>query len=230
MDSSQLTGCTINLSQCSCFKKLNDEEIKLLNDNSVIVRYKKGEVICKQGSLVSQVLYMVKGLAKVYIENEDRSLILKMIPDESLFGLDSISEANNKIPYSVSAYIDSDVKQINLATFRTVLSQNAEFAMEIINILNSNNLQISGRFFCLTHKQSYGRLADTLLCFANRIFYSDSFDIPISRQDLADISGLSAETVVRMLKKFTQEGLLSINGKNFKILDLKKLEQISDKG
>jgi len=230
MKQQQLTGCTISTPNCKCFEKLTPNEIDLLYANSAVVRYKKGEVICKQGSLVSQILFMEKGLAKVYIEQNDESLILKMIPDGNLFGLDSMSEESNQLPYSISAYIESDVRQIELKIFKEILSNNANFALEIINILNSGNLQISARFFCLTHKQSFGRLADTLLCFADRIFKKTTFELPISRKDLADISGLSPETVTRMLKKFTDEGLIAQTGKRFEIKDYVRLTQISANG
>jgi len=47
---------------------------------------------------------------------------------------------------------------------------NTEFAKEVIEILSSNSVQVNGRFFCLTHKQSFGRLADIILCLSQRIF------------------------------------------------------------
>jgi CRP/FNR family transcriptional regulator len=82
----------------------------------------------------------------------------------------------------------------------------------------------------LTHKQSYGRLADILLCLADRIFYSQDFLLPLSRKELAELSGISAETVVRMLKKFNDEGLITTEGKNLRILDYQKLKMISEMG
>jgi len=41
---------------------------------------------------------------------------------------------------------------------------------------------------------------------------------------------MSSETVIRMLKKFHDDGLILLEGKNFKILDHERLKQISERG
>ncbi|MFH1296815.1 MAG: helix-turn-helix domain-containing protein [Bacteroidota bacterium] len=46
----------------------------------------------------------------------------------------------------------------------------------------------------------------------------------------AELSGLSSETVIRMLKKFHDDKLIRLEGKNFRILDYERLKQISEKG
>jgi CRP/FNR family transcriptional regulator, polysaccharide utilization system transcription regulator len=226
----QFTGCTISSYQCNCFEKLTVEEQKLIEDKSVRNRYKKGEIICKQGSFATHIIYIEKGLAKVFLNDGINSLVLKIVPDGNLLGLSSISEDNITYQYSAMAYIDSDIVQIDISLFRQLLSQNPAFSREVINILNLNSSQINGRFFCLTHKQSYGRMADIILCLSDRVFKQKEFELLLSRTDIAELSGMSSETVIRMLKKFKEEGLIDIKGKYFKILDNDKLKLISEHG
>lgn len=228
--SEQFTGCTISPFKCRCFERLTGEEQKLLEERSVVVRYQKGETICKQGSFASHVMYMEHGLAKVYLDDGFNQLILKIIPEGNILGLSSLSDENNKFQYSAMAYIDSEIKQIDIHIFKQLLVQNSSFSKEVIDIMGKNSAQINGRFFCLTHKQSYGRLADILICLSDRIFKSAEFVLPLSRKDLAELSGLSSETVIRMLKKFHDEGVIRLDGKSFKILDYERLKQISEKG
>lgn len=201
-----------------------------MESNSVQIRYKKGEVICKQGSFASHVMLVESGLAKMYIENGDNPLILKIIPEGNFIGLASVSGDVNTFHYSSMAYVDTVVRQIELNSFRKLLGENPSFSMEVIEILSSNNIQIYGRFFCLTQKQAYGRLADIILCLADRIFKANEFDLPLSRKDLADLSGMSAETVIRILNKFIAENLVEMSSKRFRILDYERLKQISEKG
>lgn len=226
----QFTGCTINSHHCACMEKLTEEERRQLDAKSVIIRYKKGEIICKQGSFAPHILYVEKGLAKVFLDDGQNSLVLKVIPPGNLLGLTSISEGNNTFQYSAMAYLDSEIKQIDISFFKQLLLQNSLFAREVIDILISNSIQINGRFFCLTHKQSYGRLADILLCLSERIFKNAEFELNLSRKELAELSGLSAETTVRMLKQFKEEGLVKIDGKKLHILDYDKLRKISETG
>ncbi len=224
------TACTISSHYWRCFDKLTEEERKDLDKQSVAIKYKKGEIICKQGSFVSQVMYVEKGLAKVFLDNGSNSLVLKIIPEGNLLGLASVSLEYNTYQYSAMAYIDSEIRQIDINVFRELLNTNSGFAKEVIDILSANSVQIYGRFFCLTHKQAFGRLADIILCLSERIFKKKEFELPLSRKDLAELSGMSSETVIRILKKFNEEGLISMNGKNFIVHDYERLQQISDKG
>lgn len=204
--------------------------MKLLEENSAYITYKKREVICKQGSFVSHVMVVKKGLVKVFLDNGQNSLVLKIIPDGNLIGLSSVSEEQNTFQYSAMAYIDTEIQQIDIHVFRQLLSQNANFAREVIDIFSANSVQVYGRFFCLTHKQAFGRLADILLCLADRIFKQPEFDLPLSRKDLGELSAMSPETVIRMLKKFNDEGLIAMDGKSMRIVDYEKLQRISETG
>jgi CRP/FNR family transcriptional regulator len=215
---------------CRCFEFLSDAENRLLEEYSVRIKYKKKEIICKQGSFVSHVMYMEQGLAKVFMDNGQNTLVLKILPSGNLLGLSSVSENLNTYQYSAMAYVDSEVRLIDINIFRQLLSQNAGFAKEVLDILSANSVQIYGRFFCLTHKQAYGRLADIILCLANRVYKQQEFDLPLSRKDLAELSGMTSETVIRMLKKFHDDGLIHMDGKRFRILDDSRLRMISEIG
>ena len=226
----QGTSCTISTHNCKCFEKLSIEEENLINANSVVIKYNKREIICKQGGLVSHVMFVQKGLAKVFLDDGTNLLVLKIVPSGNLLGLTSLSDDNNTFQYSAMAYIETEIKQIDINVFRQLVRTNAEFAKEVIDILSANSVQIYGRFFCLTHKQAYGRLADILLCLSNRVFKLQEFELPLSRKDLGELSGMSSETVIRMLKKFCDDKLIQINGKNIKVLDFERLIRISELG
>lgn len=226
----QFSACTITVKHCKCFEILTEAERELLDANSVEVLYKKGEILCKQGTFASHIMLMVSGLAKVYMESGSNSLVLKIIPEGNFIGMASVSGNQNTYNYSAMTYMDSVVKQIDHVTFNKLLNQNPLFAKEVIDILTSNSIQIYGRFFCLTQKQAYGRLADIILCLSDRIFKQDEFSLPLSRKDLADLSGMSQETVIRILNKFVADKLIVLEGKKFKVSNYELLKQISEKG
>ena len=230
INSHNYTGCTISTRQCKCFDLLTAEELEMVDKHSVVIKYRKGEIICKQGSFVSNVMFIEKGLVKTFIDNGTSTLVLKIITDKNLLGLTSSNEEHNIFQYSAMAYVDTEIKLINIEIFRKLLKENAEFAKEVINILAANNVQIYSRFFCLTHKQAYGRLADIILCLSDRVFRQSRFELPLSRKELAELSGMSAETVIRMLKKFNEDELIEMKGKSFKVLDKERLKKISDAG
>ena len=229
-ESARFTGCTLSMHQNKCFEKLSKEESEFLEANSVWIKYRRGEMICKQGSFVSHVMYMEKGLAKVFLDNGNNTLVLRIIPDGNFLGLAAVSEELGTFPYSGMAYIDSEIRQVDIKAFRQLIRQNNDFAKEVIDILSTNSVQIYGRFFCLTYKQAFGRLADILICLADRIFNNNEFDLPLTRKELGELAGMSPETVIRMLKEFHDEGLIKMNGKYFEVLDYDRLRKISETG
>ena len=227
---SKLTSCTIGTNHCSCIDKLTKEELELIESKSVYVDFKKGEIICKKGSLSSHIMMVEEGLIKVFIENGVDSLVLKIVNKGNFLGLSSLREDSNYFPYSAMAYTDTRIKQIDLHTFLTILKRNAEFSKEIIDIMATNSEQLQGRFFCLIHKQSFGRMADILLCMSDRIFGSKAFNLPISKKDLAELTGMSAETAVRILKQFQKDGLIQMDGKAIEVIDYERLSIICETG
>jgi CRP/FNR family transcriptional regulator len=227
---SALNSCTVSNAKSICFDMLTEEEQELIDKNSIDVKYKKGEVICKHGTFAPHVIFLKDGLAKIFLEGLNDSLILKIITSGNLIGLTSVMEDNNVFHYSSTAYIESTARLIDINVFRQIIRQNGEFANSIINILCENSLQTFGRFFCLTHKQLYGRMADILLCLSERIFKDRNFQLNLSRKELAELTGMSTESVIRMLKKFKDDGIITMEGKRVNVANFDLLRKISEYG
>jgi CRP/FNR family transcriptional regulator, polysaccharide utilization system transcription regulator len=213
-----------------CFDLLTDKEKELVNAHSVLVNYKKGEIVCKQGSFASHIMYLEKGLVKIYLEGNPKDLILTITPEMNLMGLQAMFEGNNTFLYSISTYNDCIVRMIDIEFFKHLLKLNLHFAFRVINLLNESAAQSYGRFFSLTQKQLHGRLADILLCLSRKIFKSETFDLPLSRSDLSDLTSMSTESVIRIMKDFKDDGIIDINNKSISLLDIPRLDNISARG
>jgi len=223
-------GCSVGENPLCCFDDLTPEELAFVDDNSVEVEYKRGEIICKQGSFASHIMVMKEGLAKIYLENGNDSLILKILPAVNIIGLPALFDGNNTFPYSAQTYMDSTVRLIEINAFKSLIGSNAKFAGQVISMLAENSVIINGRFFCLTKKQTYGRLADVLICLAQRIYKQDKFPLQLTRKDLAELASMSVESTTRILTKFKDEGLIAIHCNEIEILDADKLLEISTIG
>ncbi len=223
-------NCVSFLYEVSCFDLLTPDEKALVDSRSVLVNYKKGEMVCKQGSFASHIMYLEKGLVKIYLEGNPKDLILTITPQKNLMGLQALFEGNNTFLYSISTYTDSAVRLIDIQIFKQLLKQNPLFAYRILNIVNESTSQSYGRFFSLTQKQLHGRLADILLCLSTKIFKSEAFDLPLTRSDLSDLTSMSTESVIRIMKDFKDDGIIDINNKSITLLDTARLARISEKG
>jgi len=223
-------SCTIGSSKLECLDLLTHAELDLIQSKMVEVTYQKGEVICKQGSFVSHIMVLDEGLVKTYIEGSTDNLVLQIFSPVSLIGLSSLFEGNNVLYHSAQAYIDSKLSLIEINAFRQVVNTNPTFGAKMLSLLAEQSIIINGRFYCLTKKQTYGRLADVVLCLANRIYKQKKFPLQLSRKDFAELSGMSIESIARILTKFKADGLIEINNEYVEILDQERLEMVSMKG
>ncbi len=225
-----INSCTVGKSQMCCFDHLTQEEIDLVEANMVEVKYSKGETICKQGSFASHIMMITEGLAKVFLEGGNDILILKILPAVNMIGLTSLMEGNLVFQYSAQAYLPTTVKLIDINTFKQLLNNNGKFASSVLSIFAENSVITYGRFFCLTKKQTYGRLADILLCLAQRIYKMDQFPLQLTRKELAELSSMSVESITRILTKFKEDKLIRIDPDHIEILDAERLIKISQTG
>jgi CRP/FNR family transcriptional regulator len=209
---------------------LNEEEIDFLNKNCAEVTLKKNENIIKEGSLSSHIAYIKSGLAKIHMTGPSgKDQILKIVAPGSYIGIQTIlSEKIHK--YSASALGESKVCYIDNQSFKVLLSRNPEFAYEVIIYLCQDELSYYERFVNLSQKQVNGRLADALLYFSKEIYKSNDFDFILTRSDLAALIGVTRESATRSLKELSDIGVIKSDGKNIKIVDVKRLETISARG
>lgn len=220
-------NCLICDRKSSCFKSLTKKDLGALEESRVELRYKAGEIVCKQGAFATQISYLYSGMIKIYLETgHENDLIVNIIPAGHLIGLPSLY--NKKIcHYSASALEDSVVCSIDINVFDKYINSNGEFASQIIYELNRNTTISYKRFLSLTQKQLNGRIADSLLYLANDVYFSDNFKLTLSRKDMAELSSTSCESVTRVLSKFKAEKLIGMKGKEIKILEREKIENIS---
>lgn len=226
---SHINHCEDNEETGNCFKILTEQEMVLLENNRTEIQFNKGETIIKQGTKSSDILYLKSGLVKISISSGDSSLILCIKTKNHFIGIENIYGYDYHA-YTVTALEDSMICYIDTSAIRQLLKQNNNFNAELYRILTNNSLLTYDRFFSLTQKQLHGRFADILLCLSNKIFKSKKFDLPLSRKDLADLTGMAPESVIRIIKDFKTDKIIATKGKRVEILNEPLLQKISNVG
>ncbi|MEE4196860.1 MAG: Crp/Fnr family transcriptional regulator [Bacteroidales bacterium] len=231
MKSLPVTKCVECEKKSLCFRQLSEDELRLTNENKVQIRFKKGEIIAKQGSFVTHVMYIKQGIAKVYKETAmDSNLILDIIPEGRLIGLTTLFHSDNIARFSVSALSDTVICSIDRQVIEQLIYKNNNFAKTVISSLNTEALQFYDKMASLTQKQMNGRVADALIYLSENIFGSAQFEMILSRKDLAEFTGMSTMSVVRTLKELRKEGIILDDKGKIDIKNLELLKKISQNG
>jgi CRP-like cAMP-binding protein len=156
------TDCTECYARSNCFiqRVKNAEEFYSILKNHII--YKKRETIIKEGTQVSNILYVIDGLVKIYIESPDKNIIIKLLKSDNFIGLTSLF-GDNTYYFSVAALKETRVCTIDAESFKALVTHCCDFSRELSSWYCKNyNLMLS-KCLNLGLRQLNGKLANTLL-------------------------------------------------------------------
>ena len=120
--------------------------------------FRKGELMSKQGMLMTHIFYLRTGFAKLYLENNGEKIILGIARPGTFIGIQSLY-GEPVFPFSAEAMTDTEVCLKDISVFREMVMENADFAQGVIEILNTDLIQSYNRMFSLTTKQIDGRFS-----------------------------------------------------------------------
>lgn len=209
--------------------QLEREELQTLGDNCNQVTFHRGDRIMIQDSLSYNIIYIKSGLVKIHMMGPEREQILKIAKGPCYLGIPATMGAKVN-PYSATCISDAEVCFISADIFKVFIHNNGGFAYEIIVELCHNELFNFKKCINQVQKQGNGKIAEALLYFSEKIFESEKFELPLSRNELGDLTCSSRETVSRILSDFAQHGIIEIDKKQITILNKEQLERISETG
>jgi len=214
-----------------CFEILTDEQFNEISKNRVRIKYNKKEIIAKQGSFATHIIFIKSGYLKLYIESEsdDKDLIINIFGPNQLIGLSSLFESNT-YQYSISALVQSELCLFEVNDIKEMIGQNADFALRILKRSHKSTIHAYNQMFNLTHKQLNGRIASAFLYLSRNVFNSPKFKMILSRSELANFTAMSTMSAVRTINELKRQGVITDESGVIEIVDFDALERISKFG
>lgn len=209
---------------------LKNSEKELLEKYSNRVEFKKGEVIFRQNTRTSHIMFIKDGFLKIYKEDRNgKVLILKLLRPGDFVGLMSVFGSDIH-QYSAAAVDTAEVYYIDINIITRLLKQNGKLATFLLNKVSEMGLFIFQRFMDYYQKQLPGRVADVLLYFSEEIYNKDKFSLPLTRRELAELAGTTKESFIRTLTEFKNDRIIHLDGKSVEIKSVKILKKLSQFG
>jgi CRP/FNR family transcriptional regulator len=219
-----------NLLKIISSQYITEEEFEKLYDSSVILQFKKGEVLLKQGMKTTHLVFLTKGMVKFnYHDNSGKNLILMVSKAPTILGGANIFYDGINI-FSITAIEDCEGYLMDVEQLKTIALNNSNFAMKVLELVSGMFKDSVFNFISLAHKQVNGRIAEILLYLSRTIYESEAFTLNLSRLEFAEFVGCSKENVINTLRKFHHDGIIEITGKHIIIKDNEKLSKISKVG
>lgn len=160
-----------------------------------VMSFVRNAEIYGEGEQVEFLYKVISGTVRTYkVLADGRRQIGAFYLAGDLFGL----EAGDDHSFSAEAVSDAKVLVIKRSAVLALAARNSDVAKQLWNLTTRELRRMQGHIMLLI-KSAHERVAGFLLEMADRSPASDQFDLPMSRQDIADYLGLTIETVSRTL-------------------------------
>ena len=220
-------------SMTALWEPLTAEERVIMAESLEVVTYQRGDTIFRTGDEPRHLMYLLDGRVTLYRKGVGgRSQVVRLVEPGGIFGYQA---SFNDEPQLTTAIASDDVHvaMLPLTLVFHLIWENGAFAMCFIKELSELLGTSARRTMSMTQKHIRGRLAEVLLAVHRKYGVEpdgQTLAIYLSRDDLAQLSNMTTSNAIRTLSAFAQEGLIAIEGRRIRFLDLSRLKQISDKG
>jgi CRP-like cAMP-binding protein len=206
------------------FSGLSEDELAELADIAVERSFDSGEFVFWDGDAPDSFYVVARGKIKVLKHaSSGKEFIIAFFGPGEMFGEVAVFE-NRPFPASAQAAEPVKVLAIRRERFLSFLAQRPEVALRIIYVLGGRLRDAQGRLRDIAGERVEQRIAGILLMLSSRIGPT----LPFTRQEIADMSGTTTETAIRVMSRLSKEGVVrSARGRTV-IVDEARLRSLSE--
>jgi CRP-like cAMP-binding protein len=224
-----MAGLIWYLKTCSLFERLTDPEAERLNRRALVRKVKKKTVVYSPAETGETVLVLAAGRVKNYdLNTEGRETILAFIEQGELFGELAALDGQPRQEFA-EAVEDSEILAIPREDFLELLERRGDLALSVTKLVGLRRQRIETRLRSVLFLPSRARLVRLLIelveAHGERTGFHYAIRFPLSHQDLANLIGVSRETVTLALGQLQDEGLITVERQRVIVRDMKKLRQ-----
>jgi len=190
-----------------------------------IKNYLKNEVVFRQGDVCDALYILIDGSVKTEMITENGNLLgIEMISAPRPLAPAFVFSDNNRFPVDVTTLEGVEILRIPKHEVMRLMTTQPDFMKQFLTH-NANRTQfLTNRLQLLSIKTIKGKLAHFLL--ENSIEEGKPFEMKRNQTELADFFGVARPSLARSLSEMVQEGLISINKKEYRILNYKGLREL----
>lgn len=219
------------LKESPLFRSMSDGDLARLAELARVRLYTRGEMLFTEGDPSTHFFAITRGRAKVFkMTPSGKDVILEIFGPGDPIGTVAVYEER---PYPASAMALTDCLCILLpsAAFFGLLEQSPTLVRGLLLGLTRRLMELTNRIAQLTGGKVEPRLARLFLKMVDdRGKPSDEgvfIPLALSRQELADLTGTTIETCIRVMSRWRKEGIVRTEADGFAILDLEALELLA---
>jgi CRP/FNR family transcriptional regulator len=206
--------------------------LRELLDSTLMLSYGEGDLIVQEGSYFSGIYIVYRGLVQIgKYSSTGKRRVLRFLAPREMFGLEALfmREQEMNIQYA-RALVDSDVLFIKERGFCDFLKSHPA---ALFTLCQWFAREVAMLEFKLTRDATEGSLQNFALLLAalkdkygSRTASGIQIKLELPRQLLAELLGVSVETIIRLMKNLKDRGIITAENSEITITDEDKLTSI----
>ncbi len=226
----KIPSCEFCFKDNDIFKYLTKDEYDVVSYIKTCNFFDRGDVIYHEGNRVGGVYCVNKGIVKHYKTGIDgKEQIVRFSKKGDIFGFRSILSEEPACT-TTKVIEDAGLCFIPLDQFLSLVNNNPAFSMAIMK-MSCVELGAANKYILdIAQKNVRERLAEILLLLNDNFGVTSEgyLAISLTRDELASFVGTATESVIRLLSEFKHDGLIEINRRKIKLVEINKLKKISE--
>ena len=188
-----------------------------LASSAEILTVTKQTILLKEGAYIKQIPIVMKGLVKVFKEEENGNevLLYYISPGESCILSIVAAEKNEKSKVKAVVEEDSELLLISVGKINDLSRKHLEWKRFVYSLIDEKFNEVIKRVKTLTFSNKIVRLYEYL---QEESKLKNISSILHSHQEIANELGSSREVISRLLKKLEQEGKIKLSQRKIELL------------
>ncbi len=210
------------------FRRVSAELRARISAVARIRRYDKGELIFAEGDVAHAFIVIVTGRIKVFKSTPaGKEIILEIFGDGDPLGAVAVYEG---APFMASALAiePSELLIVDQRDFLRMLEEHPAFVRGLLSGLTIRLAELTRRLAELTGARVEARFARLFLKLCEQLGRQSPdglfIAMPLSRQELADLTGTTIETAIRIMSRWQKDDVLLTEKNGFMVVDRQALE------
>ena len=219
--------------QSSLFKNIRSDVFVQVLESSVPRSVEEGGFFFLQGDPATHAYVLVEGRVKmIQITPNGQQITLRILtPGQTYAGI-ALLNPRAGYPATAQAVENSTALAWGTAHLRELVEKDPSISLNVMSLMHGYISELQERQKALVTDRVEQRIARILLKLAaqsgRKIDEGVLIDLPITRQDIAEMSGTTLYTVSRTLNEWERSGLLEIGRERVVIREPHGLVSIAD--
>lgn len=214
------------------FKDMSDADLDVFLGHASIRRVAQGEPVFKQGQQADNFFLLLNGRLKVtQVTGDGQQVIVRVVHPGELFGF-AVALQRPDYPGTAQAAIESEVLVWPSELWSQLIECSGRAAVSAIQTMGKQLEDAHTRIREMSTQEVERRVAHAILRLSLLAGRQGGGGIeiafPISRQDIAEMTGTTLHTVSRILSAWEAQGLVGCGRQKVIVRDLEGLSRLAE--